>query len=122
MKQTLRFGIGYGVILAALFLFVSTYAIGGDEPVSGKKLFDAKCAQCHGKDAKGNPKMAKLLKVEPTALDLTKAEAVSMTSDAVVTQITNGKKKMPGYKGKMTDDQIQAVATYLKGIQKKKEE
>lgn len=122
LRTDLRIAVAYTAICTAMALFISTYAIGADKPAPGQKLFEAKCAQCHGKDAKGNPKMEKLLKLDPSTLNLTKADAVSMTSDAIVAQITNGKKKMPGYKGKLTADQIQDIAAYLKGIQGEKAE
>jgi cytochrome c6 len=106
------------MISLSLFFFISTFSItlGGDLG-AGQKIFETKCAQCHGKDAKGSPKMLKVLKVEPAKLDLTGAEASKLSQEEVVKTVTAGKKKMPKYKGKLTDDQIESAAKYVKSLQ-----
>jgi cytochrome c6 len=45
---------------------------------------------------------------------------VQSQSDAQLTDIvTNGKNKMPAYKGKLTDDQIKGLVAYIRGLAKK---
>jgi cytochrome c6 len=45
---------------------------------------------------------------------------VQSQSDAQLTDIvTNGKNKMPAYKGKLTDDQINGLVAYIRGLAKK---
>lgn len=114
MKRHFREFIAFLTVLLALCSFVEVFA---DTPTPGQKLFEGKCAQCHGKDAKGVAKMAKLFKLDPSKLDLTQGEAVTLTSDDITNTVTNGKNKMPKFKGKLTDDQIASVAKYLKSIQ-----
>ena len=63
----------------------------------GKADYDAKCASCHGADGKGKAAMAGAMKVEPAALDLTKAGI------DCVKVVTEGKGKMPSYKDKGID-------------------
>jgi cytochrome c6 len=91
-------------LTAAMFTF-ATPAMAGDA-ASGAKIFSANCAACH---AGGNNVVngAKTLKKE--ALD--KYEMNSLA--AITTQVTNGKNAMPAFKGKLTDAQIEDVATYV---------
>jgi cytochrome c6 len=118
MRKHFRELIGFFIILASLFLFLSTFALAQSADLPpGQKLFEAKCAQCHGKDAKGSAKMAKVLKVDPSLVDLTRSDAVSLTAEGMEKTVTNGKKKMPKYKGKLTEDQIKSVVEYAKSLQ-----
>lgn len=117
-KMRAREFMGFFIIFASLFLFLSTFALAQSADLSpGQKLFETKCAQCHGKDAKGVAKMAKVLKVDPTAVDLTSSAAASITSEETTLTVTNGKKKMPKFKGKLTGDQIKSVVDYIKTLQ-----
>jgi len=78
----------------------------------GASLFKAKCAACHGPDGKGQTSMGKMLK----ARDLGSAE-VQKETDAEMTEIIdNGKGKMPGYKGKLTDAQIKELVKYIRTL------
>lgn len=75
-------------------------------------LFKSKCAACHGADGKGQTPMGKTLK----ARDLASPE-VQKETDAQLIEITeNGKGKMPGYKGKLTDDQIKGLVKYIRTL------
>jgi cytochrome c6 len=118
MRQHVREFVGYFVIFTSLFLFLSTFALAQDGGLSpGQKLFESKCAQCHGKDGKGADKMVKVLKVDPAAVDLTGADASKLTVAELETVVTNGKKKMPKFKGKLTEEQIKEVVEYAKSLQ-----
>jgi mono/diheme cytochrome c family protein len=117
-KQTLRVLAGEALIGGALALFLASFAFAADTlPQPGQKIFLAKCAQCHGKDGKGLPNMAKVLKVDPAMINLTQNAAVTMTDDQIATTVTNGNKKMPKFKGKLTADQIQDTIKYLRTLQ-----
>jgi cytochrome c6 len=73
---------------------------------NGAKVFSANCAACHAGGANlVNP--AKTLK----KADLEKFEMASL--DAIKTQVTNGKGAMPGFKTRLTADQIEDVANYV---------
>lgn len=76
---------------------------------SGPDTFKAKCAMCHGPDGK---KEMPAMGVKP----LTSPEAQKLSLAEVVNVITNGKGKMPAYKGKLTDEQIKAVAEFVKTL------
>ncbi len=117
-KQTLRVLAGEAIIGGALALFLASFALAADSlPQPGQKIFLAKCAQCHGKDGKGLPNMAKVLKVDPAMINLTQNAAVTMTDDQIAATVTNGDKKMPKFKGKLTADQIQQTIKYLRTFQ-----
>jgi len=75
----------------------------------GKALFAQKCASCHGPDGKGKTKMGEKL----GAKDLTKETKEPLAE--IVKDIENGKPpKMLAYKGKLSDEQIKALAEYIK--------
>jgi mono/diheme cytochrome c family protein len=101
-----------------LLLIAGNNVWGAETADPGKKLFESKCAQCHGKDAKGQPKMADVLLVEPALIDLTRKDAVKLSFEDKVKIVTMGKNKMLKFKKKITDEQIQQVVKYLESLQK----
>jgi cytochrome c6 len=74
----------------------------------GKALYDAKCAMCHGKDGVAKP-MAK----GSANFNDAKWQA-AQKAESLEAVITDGKGKMKGFKGKMTPEEIKAVAEYVK--------
>jgi cbb3-type cytochrome c oxidase subunit III len=92
-------------------VIVVFFAVGLAAPAhaeDGKALFAQKCASCHGPDGKGQTPMGKKLVVP----DLTK---VKDSEAAIAGIIENGKPpKMLAYKGKLTPEQVQALAKYVK--------
>ncbi len=80
-------------------------------------LYKSKCAACHAADGSGNVPTGKTLGVT----DLTSGDVQKQTDAQLTDSITNGKgKKMPAYKGKLTDDQIKGLVGYLRELAKKK--
>ncbi len=81
-----------------------TTAVGGDGggSVSGGSVFAANCAACHGSSGEGG--------VGP-------ALAGRSLSPSVVTSIVgSGRGAMPGFSGRLTPEQVQAVAAYVSGL------
>jgi len=97
------------LVSLALALAVPTIAVAQG---SGADTFKAKCAMCHGADGSASTGMGKTMGLKP----LSSPEVQGMSEADLVTLITNGKGKMPAYKGKLTDDQIKAVAAYVKTL------
>ncbi|MBW4532427.1 MAG: c-type cytochrome [Pleurocapsa minor HA4230-MV1] len=91
-------------LTAAMFTF-ATPALAGDA-ASGGKIFSANCAACHA-GGKNVINGAKTLQKE--ALD--KYEMNSLEN--IIYQVNNGKNAMPAFKGRLTDAQIEDVATYV---------
>jgi len=98
----------------ALFLAVAfAPAARGDD--AGATLFKQKCASCHSADGKGDNSMGKTLKVR----DFSSADVQKQTDAQLTDIIVNGKGKMPSYKGKLTDDQIKQVVSFIRSLAKK---
>lgn len=92
------------ISLAALTMAgTMAFAAGADD-------YKAKCAMCHGADGAGA--MAKKM----GSRDLNSAEVKAMSEADIAKIISDGKGKMPAFKGKLSDDQIKAVAAYVKTL------
>lgn len=82
---------------------------------TGKSLFEAKCAMCHGGDATGKTPMGQALKIP----DL-HSEAVQKLTDTELTEIvTKGKNKMPAYESKLSKEQIGKLVEFVREMGKK---
>jgi len=103
MKKTTAF-----LMLAALTLAVALPAFA--EGADGNALYDKKCSMCHGKDG-----VAK--KMATGSANFNDA-AFALSTDEIVKVIQDGKGKMPGYKDKLSDEEIQAIAQYVKSLSK----
>ncbi len=93
------------VLLTAAMFTLATPAIAGDA-ASGGKIFSANCAACH---AGGRNVINGAKTLQKDALD--KYEMNSL--EAITNQVINGKNAMPAFKGRLTDAQIDDVATYV---------
>jgi len=96
MKKTLAFAI--------LAVLAAPAARAGDAAAT----FQAKCAVCHGKDGTGQNPMGQKLGVKNLAVTKLSAAEIEKT-------ITDGKGKMTGFKGKLSDAEIKAMAAFVKG-------
>ncbi len=85
---------------------------------AGNADYKAKCASCHGKDGKGNPSMAKMFKLEPSALDLTGAAIQEKTGEELAKPILGGKGKMPAFKSRLTEAQVKELVKFIKTLKK----
>jgi cytochrome c6 len=73
--------------------------------------YKAKCAMCHGPDGKGGKIATK---------DFASPEIAKLSDAELSETITKGKPpKMPSYAGKLKDDEIKELVTYIRGLQKK---
>jgi mono/diheme cytochrome c family protein len=80
----------------------------------GAAIFKSKCAMCHGPDGAGQTTMGKNMKLR----DLGSAD-VQKQSDADLAKIvTDGKGKMPAYKGKIEPAGIDALVKYIRTLKK----
>lgn len=70
-------------------------------------LFSARCAVCHGKDGKGSPAGKKM---GVSDLSGERKEPVA----EIAKDISDGKGKMPPFKGKLSPAEIDALAQYVK--------
>jgi mono/diheme cytochrome c family protein len=78
------------------------------------KLYQTKCAGCHGADGTGSS-MGKKLGVH----DFHDADVQAMSDDQVSEAIAKGKGKMPAYEKSLKPEDIKNLASYCKGLGKK---
>ena len=78
---------------------------------NAQDIYKTKCQMCHG--ANGEPSgVGKSMGAKP----FSDPDVVKM-SDAELASITsNGKNKMPAYKSKLAEDQINALIKYVRGL------
>jgi mono/diheme cytochrome c family protein len=69
---------------------------------------------CHGADGTGSTPTGKALKVR----DLGSADVQAQTDAQINDIVTNGKGKMPAYKGKLTDEQIKELVGFIRSLAK----
>ena len=112
MKKTMNWvaAVTAGVVLAG-YALLSVPARADNE---GQATYKAKCAACHGADGKGQTGMGKAFKIR----DLGSAEVQKQSDEELSGIISNGKGKMPAYKGKLTDAQISDLVSYIRTLKK----
>jgi competence protein ComEA len=71
-------------------------------------LYKTKCAGCHGADAAGKSTMKNT--------DLRATEVQKQTDAQLREAVANGKGKMPGYKDKLSKEQIAGLVTYIRSL------
>ena len=87
---------------------------------AGKAVFDAKCQKCHGDDGRGNPSMAKLLKLKQPFTPLGTAEVQNKGDEELKNIAINGvrtpRAEMKPVKGGLGDAEASAVVSYLRTL------
>lgn len=91
-----------------------------DAATQGKTYYLQKCADCHGKEGKGNGWMSAMTKrdgktlLPPTNLA---SKAVQANSDGeLFWKITNGKSPMPAHRIRFDDEQRWLIVAYLRTL------
>jgi mono/diheme cytochrome c family protein len=80
---------------------------------SGTELFAKHCASCHGKDGRAKTFKAKF----NHARDLTDPLWQDEVSDErLFNSIMNGKKKMPAYRKKLSEAQVNSLIAYVRTL------
>ena len=100
------------------FTLVTLSLAFAQEDSPGKNVYDSKCLMCHGDDAKGDTKAGKMMKTP----DLTTESWKQGTSvPELVKTLREGLGKMPKYEGKLSEEELKAVAEYTRKLSKIKE-
>ena len=110
-----------GLTLAALFVFLfrvlnPAFAQEAKTVFSGKDVYAKKCASCHGKLGEGVPKMATMLKT--TIHDFRKISVNADTLAAWKKVTSEGRKKMPAFKTKLSAAEIDSALAYTATLAK----
>jgi len=80
------------------------------------ELYVKHCASCHGKDGQAKTLKAKL----KNARDLADPVWQERTSDErLFNSIMNGKRKMPSFSKKLSEQEIEALVSYVRGLKRK---
>ena len=109
MKKTMHY-LGPLPLAAALLASVSSFSLPARADVAAAQAtYKAKCAGCHGADAKGKEALK--------TLDWSTDAVQKMTDAELSAIITNGKGKMPPYKT-MTADQVKDMVAYIRSLKK----
>jgi mono/diheme cytochrome c family protein len=107
-------------MIVSLTISLVIASAGSMKAADAKALWDANCAQCHGKTGSADTKMGKML----NAKDLTDAKKQAGFTDAQAAAAIkdgvkeNGKTTMKAFAGKLTDDEIKALVAYVRTLKK----
>ena len=107
----------YGLVVMLLFSLVQfnlSNAFTGK--IDYKKIFENECQKCHERDGKGTKRGRKL--GVPNFTDAKWQDSV--TDEQLIKSITNGKKKMPAQKHKLSQEEIKALVKYVRILAPKK--
>lgn len=80
----------------------------------GATTYKAKCAMCHGATGMADSGAGKSMKIKP----VNDPDVKAMTEAQMITITTDGKGKMPSFKGKLTDDQIKQSVDFYRSLGK----
>lgn len=83
----------------------------------GKELYRDRCNDCHGTKGKGNGSAAADLSRKPT--DLTAPAAAEQTDGSIFWKITEGRRPMPGFRGKLSEEERWQLVAYLRTLHRK---
>ena len=82
---------------------------------SATQLYSKNCATCHGRDGRSKTLKAK----RNHARNLSDSEWQERVSDErIFNSIMNGKGKMPAYSKKLSEQETDALVTYVRGLRK----
>jgi mono/diheme cytochrome c family protein len=115
MKRFRRAAVQYGLS----WLMISVFLPPSVAQDAGKDLYQARCAECHGKNGEG--------KSGVKAANLMSAKVKSMSDDElkqVISQRTNGEMEKKSshtlLKKRLTADQVAAVVAHIRTMQNRK--
>jgi mono/diheme cytochrome c family protein len=103
------------LIVAVAILVMPSLARAADAP-DAAAIYKSKCAMCHGPDGKGQTTMGKNLHLK----DLGSDDVQKMKTEELEKIITDGKAKMPAYKAKLSEAEIDALVTFIRTFAPKK--
>lgn len=98
----------------ALFSFVIALALPPLAAADAAADYKAKCQSCHGPGGMPSEGMAKSMGMKP----LGGADVQGMSDADLTAAIANGKGKMKGFKGTLTDAQITDLVKYIRTLKK----
>jgi mono/diheme cytochrome c family protein len=105
--------LGRKTIIAGLIAIAAGFAFATYAQNTPDALFQSKCSTCHGADGSGNTPAGRAA----GAKDFRDPEVVKEVDVELQEVIERGRKKMPGYQGKLSEDQVDALVRYIRQLQ-----
>lgn len=102
-------------VTVALVVMMALSAVGVAQNSSAKDLFASKCAVCHGPDGSAKTSIGKSMKIR----DFHSPDVQKQSDADLKAMITKGKGKMPAFENKLTAQQIDDLAAYVRELAKK---
>ena len=94
---------------------LATRANSGAAARNAAQLYSKNCASCHGRDGRSKTVKGRL----KHSRDLSDSEWQNRVSDErIFNSISNGKGKMPAYAKKLSDQEIDSLVPYVRGLKK----
>ena len=84
---------------------------------NGKDLWAKHCKSCHGAKGKGDGSKAE--KIDISCGDFSSPESAKISDGELYWKTTQGRKPMPSYKEKLSDNERWAVVNYLRTLEVK---
>ena len=111
----MRLLLNISIIIAAFAVAAPSFGQPDDKNAGkGQEIFQEQCVGCHGPDGHAQTDMGKKV----GAADLT-SDAVQHQGDSQLEKVVkNGKKKMPSFSEKLSDDDIHALIAYVRQLGK----
>jgi mono/diheme cytochrome c family protein len=122
VKPRFKNGTVYFAMTAfAIAIFASALAMSRKVNASpttfgdARSVYNGKCASCHDRDGRARSARAK----REHARDMTSGEWQDSVSDErLYNSISNGKGKMPGFRKKLSDAQIDELVNYVRRLRR----
>ena len=101
------------IVVAITLPLIGRVTITANNQPTGAEIYAKHCASCHGKDGRARTLKAKF----NHARDLTEPLWQDEVSDErLFNSIMNGKKKMPAYRKKLTEGQVNSLIAYVRTL------
>jgi len=114
LRTTLVYIAGPAILCAVSILAISTsrrVSAAGD----ARSVYNSKCASCHDRDGRARSKRAR----REHARDMSTGEWQDSVSDErIYNSISNGKGKMPAFKKKLSEAQIDELVSYIRRLRR----
>lgn len=122
MKQRLKLSFlimaivaASAVVFGSALIDSATTSATAAEPFDAAAIYNSQCAKCHGRDGRGKTTRGRLTH----SRDLTKSDWQNDVSDErIFNSISNGKGKMPSFKKKLSDGDIDSLVGYVRRLRK----
>ena len=104
------------ISLLTVFIMIPTTSGSAGSPEGADATYKAKCASCHSLDGSGSGPMGKKMNIR----DLRSADVQKQTDAQLLTVISKGKGKMPGFDKTIGADSCKQLVTFIRELAKKK--